>query len=82
MKEVGAFALRVILKSLIVSAGLVIFFFVFDTFRDEIRYAKSMKEVIKDSVSPVTRSYKPDYNVTEDTAFIRKLEDSTKELMK
>ncbi len=82
MKEAGMFALRVILKSLIVAAGLVIIFFVFDTIRDEVYYTKVMKEAVNDSVSPVTRGYKDNYDITNDTAFIRKLENETKKYRK
>ncbi len=82
MKEAGNFILRIIVKAVFITAGLLLVIYVIDVVRDEVYFAKSMKEFnSKDSVSPVTRGLK-DYNVTEDTAFIRRLEDSTKELMK
>jgi cytochrome c-type biogenesis protein CcmH/NrfG len=47
----------------------------------DVRLEKERKEMFRDSVSPVTRSYKV-LPITEDSLYLQRLERSTKELLK
>jgi hypothetical protein len=47
----------------------------------EVRLENETKELRDSTVSPITRSYKPSYNITDDSLFIKRLEQSTKKLL-
>lgn len=81
MKEASKYIIRIVLKSVFVAMILFILVYAFDTIRDEVYYARSLKESRPDTVSPVVRGAE-DYKITEDSVFIKRLEDSTKELLK
>lgn len=82
MKEIRNFILRTVLKSIFVGSFLIVIIYIGRIFKNEHEYNQIKKEMKTDSVSPITRSYKPSYNITEDSVFIKRLERSTKELLK